>query len=174
MTSDINHFDRECFYAYEEIRRQTLIFHDNFQKRYRESNCKKGCAECCEETGILPLEFYYLQKKMRDNNFQINKTDAKENSRCPFLRDGFCQIYEYRPLMCITQGLPLVVPAEDGDYKEVIICELNSHLLERYGDRILVYEYDKMLIMLITYNEVFCKKEKISNRRIPLGRLTEY
>lgn len=43
---------------------------------------------------------------------------------CPLLVDDRCSIYESRPLICRTQGLPLLMEAEDGE-TEVDFCPLN-------------------------------------------------
>lgn len=43
---------------------------------------------------------------------------------CPLLVDDRCSIYESRPLICRTQGLPLLIEAEDGE-QEVDFCPLN-------------------------------------------------
>lgn len=43
---------------------------------------------------------------------------------CPMLVDDRCSIYESRPLICRTQGLPLLIEAEDGG-AEVDFCPLN-------------------------------------------------
>ncbi len=40
------------------------------------------------------------------------------------LVDDACAIYPSRPLICRTQGLPLLIEAEDGE-QEVVFCPLN-------------------------------------------------
>ena len=40
------------------------------------------------------------------------------------LVDDRCSIYQSRPLICRTQGLPLLMEAEDGE-QEVDFCPLN-------------------------------------------------
>lgn len=41
---------------------------------------------------------------------------------CPALKDGACQIYEYRPLICRKFGIPLYNPDRPG---RIYACELN-------------------------------------------------
>jgi Fe-S-cluster containining protein len=43
---------------------------------------------------------------------------------CPLLVDDVCSIYESRPLICRTQGLPLLIEADDGR-PEIDYCPLN-------------------------------------------------
>lgn len=47
-----------------------------------------------------------------------------ETVACPLLLDDRCSIYESRPLICRTQGLPLLMEAEDGE-QEIDFCPLN-------------------------------------------------
>jgi len=54
----------------------------------------------------------------------INREARGERVSCPLLVDDRCSIYESRPLICRTQGLPLLMEAEDGG-QEVDFCPLN-------------------------------------------------
>jgi hypothetical protein len=54
----------------------------------------------------------------------INREAKGERVACPLLVDDRCSIYESRPLICRTQGLPLLMEAEDGGL-EVDFCPLN-------------------------------------------------
>jgi hypothetical protein len=54
----------------------------------------------------------------------INREAQGEQVSCPLLVDDRCSIYESRPLICRTQGLPLLMEAEDGGL-EVDFCPLN-------------------------------------------------
>ena len=54
----------------------------------------------------------------------INHETQDEPVACPLLVNDRCSIYESRPLICRTQGLPLLIEAEDGG-QEVDFCSLN-------------------------------------------------
>lgn len=100
-------------------------------------NCRAGCAGCCNHhlsvfaveaeearAGIeaLPVPIRaFVEEQAR----KVIKREAQgEPVACPLLVDDRCSIYETRPLICRTQGLPLLIEAEDGE-KEVDFCPLN-------------------------------------------------
>jgi hypothetical protein len=59
--------------------------------------CKKGCSHCCYyEIAISDLEVEYIKSKVKTNKIKQNKT----NNSCPFLKNGICSIYKYRPFLC--------------------------------------------------------------------------
>jgi Fe-S-cluster containining protein len=78
-------------------------------------DCKKGCAICCRlEVQALPQESFRIARKLGerpDRESLIAKlsehveahrgiTDKRQRKFCPFLLDGACSIYEFRPLVC--------------------------------------------------------------------------
>lgn len=86
--------------------------------------CKKGCSFCCQK-GEYPcssLEFQFLYEGFNEldntlKNIILEKADKIKNTKnefkekkflyeCPFLIDGACSVYNYRPLICRTFGLP--------------------------------------------------------------------
>jgi len=113
------------------------------QTRYsKRLNCRAGCAGCChhhlsvfaveaEETRAaieaLPLP---IRARVEEQAREIIKCEAQGEPApcplppCPLLMDDRCSIYESRPLICRTQGLPLLIESEDGE-QEVDFCPLN-------------------------------------------------
>jgi uncharacterized protein len=66
-----------------------------------------------------------IRARVEEQAREIIKREAQgEPVACPLLVDDRCSIYESRPLICRTQGLPLLMEAEDGD-QEVDFCPLN-------------------------------------------------
>ena len=88
-----------------------------FERDAAAIKCQKGCSLCCEN-GDYPLshlEMEYLMKgfcrlnqrlhdKVRDNIKTLLEHPQKTYS-CPFLIDGECSVYAYRPLTCRIHGL---------------------------------------------------------------------
>lgn len=71
-------------------------------------DCTGGCDSCCHATdvGLTPTELFYLanhiaQNKlhMREGEFSISRRN-KERDPCPLLNEGWCTVYEGRPLSC--------------------------------------------------------------------------
>ena len=103
--------------------------------------CRAGCAGCCrhhlsvfavEAEGAraaiesLPIQ---IRDRVEEQAHEVIKCEAQGEFvdgplHCPLLIDNRCSIYESRPLICRTQGLPLLMEAEDGE-QEVDFCPLN-------------------------------------------------
>ena len=79
--------------------------------------CDKGCSKCCvSEITLFPVEADNIKEKIKHKKIKPN---TKKGS-CIFLDDkDNCQIYEHRPLVCRTQGLPLLYG------EELSLCQLN-------------------------------------------------
>lgn len=93
-------------------------------------NCKIGCSDCCiDEITVFQIEADNIKLNAKD--FKINALLHHENS-CAFLdKEKRCIIYEQRPYVCRTQGLPLkwIDEDEQGNYLEYRdICPLNEEL----------------------------------------------
>ncbi len=99
--------------------------------------CRAGCSGCCRHhLSVFPVEaraaraaIEALPDDLRLRVEQqarevIEREAAGEPVACPLLVDDRCSIYQSRPLICRTQGLPLLIEAEDGE-PEVDFCPLN-------------------------------------------------
>lgn len=71
-------------------------------------DCKGGCDSCCHATdvGLTPVEAFYLADHIRQNGlfngnskFEVSPRE-NEMDPCPLLKDGWCTVYEARPLSC--------------------------------------------------------------------------
>src|SRR5215467_1438567 len=99
--------------------------------------CRAGCSGCCrhhlsvfaveaEEAraaieSLPPPIRVRVEEQARE---VINREAQGERVACPLLVDDRCSIYQSRPLICRTQGLPLLMESEDGE-PEVDFCPLN-------------------------------------------------
>lgn len=88
-----------------------------FERDAAAIKCKKGCIFCCENADypLSLLEMKYLMQgflkldksrhdRVRENirNLMRRRTSIYP---CPFLLDGECAVYAYRPLTCRIHGL---------------------------------------------------------------------
>nr|WP_258539282.1 YkgJ family cysteine cluster protein [Dissulfurirhabdus thermomarina] len=92
--------------------------------------CRRGCHDCCTELSVFPVEAAALA----DAFARMPPGPAREAvaaagpGGCPLLVDGACALYEARPVICRTQGLPLLLddaPSEAGAAPAVAFCPRN-------------------------------------------------
>ncbi len=99
--------------------------------------CHAGCSGCCQHhLSVFPVEAARvkaaitalpdeLRARIKQQAHTVNEREAQgQPVACPLLVDERCAIYEARPLICHTQGLPLLLEAEDVG-QEVDFCPLN-------------------------------------------------
>lgn len=102
---------------------------DFFSKVFRACEadmlCKEGCDKCCYTSfsihqweADLIIEWFSslsssdrLDLKQKWSLPLISGTDPSGSTRdaCPFLIEKRCSIYPVRPIICRTQGLPLLI-----------------------------------------------------------------
>jgi len=99
--------------------------------------CRSGCAGCCRcdlsvfeveaaaaETALLALPPESWRPIVDQAREAQERRVRPEPVSCPCLLDDRCAIYAARPVICRTQGLPLLYEIEDGA-REVDFCPLN-------------------------------------------------
>ena len=108
---------------YQKVDEATEKIQENLKNQGICLNCKPGCCHCCQDDlTMTPAEAAVIKKLFPDLKHQ--KPHAK--GLCPFLDDqGLCRIYEARPYICRTHGLPLRWISEDGN-EQRDICEINE------------------------------------------------
>jgi hypothetical protein len=96
--------------------------------------CRRGCDACCTHIGISAVEALALAlavSGLPSGEAAVLRQRAavmRDGAVCPLLADGACLLYAARPIICRTQGLPLLV-AEEGE-KRVDHCPLNFRSIE--------------------------------------------
>lgn len=107
--------------------------------------CHKGCDTCCTHFGISTVEALALALEVsrlpRESFRALRRQPPHPTSgeACPLLLEGACRLYLARPLICRTQGLPLLI--REGDTQRVDCCPLNFNGVESLpGDAVLDLE----------------------------------
>jgi len=109
---------------HEEIDRES----DRLVKRHAERlRCGRGCSACCiDDLTVTAVE---AERIRLDHPELLAFAEPHPRGACAFLDEhGSCRIYESRPSVCRSQGLPLRFFVEDDD-EEIEerrdICPLN-------------------------------------------------
>lgn len=90
--------------------------------------CQRGCAGCClDDLTVFEVEAAHIAHGTGD---ALHGQKPAPAGACAFLDEkGACRIYEHRPYVCRTQGLPLRWVEEEPATGEVVeyrdICPLN-------------------------------------------------
>src|SRR5262247_3450379 len=124
--------------SYRKFIEQVDLLIAKLQARYsKHLVCRAGCAGCCHHhLSVFAVEAEEaraaietlpapIRARVEEQAREVIKREAQgEPVACPLLVDDRCSIYEFRPLICRTQGLPLLIEAEDVE-REVDFCPLN-------------------------------------------------
>lgn len=101
--------------------------HSIEEKNKARINCKKGCFSCCkDDLEVFGIEAEFIRKNQSE--FLKNNSPAPIGA-CAFLNEeGACRIYESRPFVCRTHGVPIAYLQEDeeGEFELRDICPLNE------------------------------------------------
>jgi hypothetical protein len=91
--------------------------------------CRPGCTPCCQDgLTVFEVEAAHIRRHHGD---LLASGRPHPAGACAFLDEqGACRIYDHRPYVCRTQGLPLrwVDEGDDGplvEYRD--ICPLNEN-----------------------------------------------
>ena len=103
--------------------------------------CGPGCGDCCHRSlELLPIEVRRLVAAARrlpgEDRARILRAARRARrdpqAPCPLLRDGRCQTYVSRPVVCRCHGLPLRVTV--GHKHELSLCPYNFPGLSCAGE----------------------------------------
>jgi Fe-S-cluster containining protein len=141
--------------------------------------CGAGCSGCCQhhlsvfavEANVLTEAIGALpeaqQTRIRQQAEEVKEREAKgEAVACPLLVDNLCSVYESRPLICRTQGLPLLYEADDGA-QEIDFCPLNfdsDAAIAELQDEHLV-PLDLLNLKLAMANVNYCRAEGLMDEQ---------
>ena len=137
------------------------------QMHGRHISCSPGCCACCNQIlNLLPVEFYYLQTAAEAAALQ---EPVHAEGDCPLLHEGTCLLYEHRPVICRTHGMPLVV--EENGLRRVDCCPENfkdGALNTLSGDSLLHLE--RVNLLLVSINRIFAAARGIdAGQRISIA-----
>jgi uncharacterized protein len=113
------------FKQYKSVRDKADKLSGKLEDQHRKHlACKMGCDLCCMEYSILPVEFYSMLETLKQKQFTPELPSVNNSGSCVFLKDHKCTIYNERPVICRTHGLPLLFMGKNDEW-ELSACELN-------------------------------------------------
>ncbi|MBC8070933.1 MAG: YkgJ family cysteine cluster protein [Deltaproteobacteria bacterium] len=95
--------------------------------------CHEGCAQCCGvRFGVFTVEADRVATalaRLAQDDPQLRarvrtQADDPDHDACALLVDGRCSVYDERPLICRSHGLPVQRVADDGE-RVLEVCPLN-------------------------------------------------
>lgn len=137
--------------------------------------CRPGCSACChhhlsvfcvegdsirEAIGALPEA---VRERIEQQAREVGDRESRGQAvACPMLVDEMCAIYASRPLICRTQGLPLLLEAEDGE-PEVDFCPLNFTAPDALADleEEFLVPLEEINLDLVLVNQAHCREKRI-------------
>jgi uncharacterized protein len=96
-------------------------------------HCRAGCSQCCGvRFGVFAVEATrvaaaLVELSVREPELRARvraQADLPTHSACALLVDGRCSVYDERPLICRSHGLPVQRHGDDGEL-HVEVCPLN-------------------------------------------------
>jgi len=120
----------------EEILTEVMSLHARISRRAEAVSerlgsllvCRRGCHECCiDGLAVFPVEAAIIHHQCES---LLTNDKPHPPGKCAFLdHEGACRIYQWRPYVCRTQGLPLRwLDHGEGDAAIELrdICPLNA------------------------------------------------
>jgi len=154
-----NEIDSECR-RLEEAHRNFLV-------------CASGCTGCCMDFNIFPVEFHSIFEELKGKKIEYNRSASE--GECLFVVNGLCSIYESRPVICRTHGLPLLSMGEEE--WELTHCELNFTGAAPEFDESNTFPQDRYNSKLFLLNRKFIRSYKGHSYKelelIPLRELVD-
>jgi len=147
----------------EDVERRAARLSSRLHEHMR---CAAGCAACCRRFSVAPLEAALIGEQWQP----VSAASPPENrdDSCGFLIENLCSIYECRPLICRTQGLPIAYIDEINERIDVSVCPLNFTGDYQFAHDDLLF-LDSFNHRLAELNNRYCSETGISaNTRISL------
>ena len=162
------------FRYYRQLLQQVDKWTAEMVQRYKPHlACRKGCDLCCQRKfSISGVEAYNVAALFRQLPEAVQRAVRKRKSSCTFLVDGACSVYEARPVICRTYGLPSLNRNEKAE-AEISWCELNfTNVPGDFGfqaDGII--DLDTLNAKVAGVNNLFLKEAGLNQERVPMDEI---
>ena len=160
------------------------------RRNHGRMECRKGCADCCRcRLSITRVEEAYLRQGLARLPLSVRlelktqattePTDSDTNEMCPALdANGCCKIFESRPLICRSHGVPLRYryPVPLIHPAVIDVCEKNFANLDGVSMKSLpiedVLDQTSLTAELAEIDADHCDEHELPRgERVPLARI---
>lgn len=140
--------------------------------------CHAGCSSCCLAISVFPVEAVAMiaaADRLPPGQLQQLKAHLgrwrEGDQRCPLLKDDQCLLYEARPIICRTHGLPILLT--EGGERRIDICPKNCQGVDHLPGEAVV-DLERLNTLLAAVNALYLREFGIRlPERIPLNQLAE-
>lgn len=131
--------------------------------------CSAGCSSCCKSITIFPVEAAAIKEQL--NNILPHQSDEirkhvlayADSEHCPLLFNQQCLLYEARPIICRTHGLPIVYDF-DSQLKSDC-CPMNLVNYKSLSGTNVI-DLDKLNTLLVAVNSIYQLEAGIDNSEV--------
>ena len=120
--------------------------------------CSEGCSSCCTSITVFPVEAAAMRETLENlpdrqaEEIIRHVSDHAKGERCPLLLHHRCLLYESRPIICRTHGLPIIYTT-DGRHSSDC-CPHNLAEVESVSGSMVV-DLDKLNTLLVAVNSIY-------------------
>ena len=120
--------------------------------------CSAGCSSCCTAITVFPVEAAAIRNALeqmpeqQSDAIRRHVAEHAADERCPLLFQHRCLLYEVRPIICRTHGLPIIYTT-DGQ-RSSDCCPLNMADIESVSG-LHVIDLDKLNTLLVAVNSIY-------------------
>ncbi|MCP4628061.1 MAG: YkgJ family cysteine cluster protein [bacterium] len=133
--------------------------------------CRRGCSDCCRlERNLMPVEFHYLRQQVT-TDLRQRLTDRRKTDCCPLLDKNDCLLYEHRPVICRTHGLPLLITEQKSTWRDCCPKNFTTVCLDDLPREGLL-DLERLNTLLVGINTLFCDQTGVDQGlRLSLAQL---
>jgi len=125
--------------------------------------CSAGCSSCCTAITVFPVEAAAMREALKTlpdrqaEEIRRHISEHADDERCPLLHHHHCLLYDARPIICRTHGLPIIYTANGQRSSDC--CPLNLSETETVPGSSVV-DIDKLNTLLVAVNSIYMSQSE--------------
>ncbi len=125
--------------------------------------CSAGCSSCCTSITVFPVEAAAMRVALESlPDWQAEEilryvSGHAGGERCPLLLHHRCLLYEARPIICRTHGLPIIYTT-DGQRSSDCCPHNLTEIVSLPGSS--VVDLDNLNTLLVAVNSIYLSQSE--------------